>query len=56
MKKAQYVCMAIAFIFAGLSAMMWYGEGFHTWCWQVATMIWIADGYLKQKTIDKLEK
>lgn len=56
MKKVQYALMAMGFITAGLSAMMWYGNGFHTWIWQVTCMIWIGDGYFKQKTIDKLEK
>jgi hypothetical protein len=56
MKKLQYGLMIFGFIIAGLSAMMWYGHGVHTWIWQVTTMIWIADGYLKSKQIDKLEK
>ena len=56
MKKVQYALMGIGFVCAGLSAMMWYGQGFHTWCWQIVTMIWIADGFIKQKHIDKLEK
>jgi hypothetical protein len=56
MKKVQYALMGIGFVCAGLSAMMWYGQGFHTWCWQIVTMIWIGDGFFKQKTIDRLEK
>ena len=56
MKKVQYALMGIGFVCAGLSAMMFYGQGFHTWIWQIITMIWIGDGFFKQKTIDKLEK
>jgi len=56
MKNLENVCMAIAFITAGLSAMMWYGSGFHSWIWQVVVMIWIGVAYLKQKQIDKLNK
>jgi hypothetical protein len=56
MKKVQYALMCIGFVFAGLSAMMFYGQGFHAWIWQIITMIWIGDGFFKQKTIDKLEK
>jgi len=48
--------MAFGFVIAGLSAIMWFGHGFHTWAWQVACMAWIVDGFIKQKTIDKLEK
>ena len=56
MKKIQYALMGIGFVCAGLSAMMFYGQGFHAWIWQLTTMIWIVDGFFKQKTIDKLEK
>jgi hypothetical protein len=56
MKIVQYYLMLLAFVFAGLSAMAFYGDGFAAWSWQVLTMIWIADGFFKQRTIDKLEK
>jgi hypothetical protein len=56
MKKVQYALMAMGFVTAGLSAMMWYGSGLNTWIWQIACMTWIIDSYFKQKTIDKLEK
>jgi uncharacterized membrane protein len=56
MKKLQYALMAIVFLIAGLSAMMWYGEGFDRWSWQICTMMWVADSFLKSKQIDKLEK
>jgi len=56
MKNFQYALMGIAFLMAGLSAMMFYGQGFSTWIWQVITMIWIVDSFFKQKTIDKLNK
>jgi hypothetical protein len=56
MKTAQYILMAMAFLFAGLSAMMFWGQGFHTWCWQIICMMWIFDSFLKQRRIDKLEQ
>lgn len=56
MKTVQYILMGIGFVFAGLSAMMFYGQGFATWIWQVIAMIWIADGFFKQLTIDRIEK
>lgn len=56
MKTFQYVCMAMAFVFAGLSVMMFWGQGFATWIWQIIVMIWVGDGFIKQLTIDKLEK
>lgn len=56
MKTVQYYCMVVGFVFAGLSAMMFFGDGFAAWIWQVTTMIWIADGFIKQRTIDKIEK
>jgi len=52
MKKVTYISMAIAFIMAGISAMMFYGQGFHTWFWQIIVMIWVAYSYYLQKTID----
>ena len=39
MKKVQYALMITGFIMAGLSAMMWYGSGFHAWIWQIVCMI-----------------
>jgi len=48
--------MAVAFLMAGASAMMWYGQGVNTWIWQIVVMIWIGVAYLKQKQIDKLNK
>jgi len=56
MKIIQYYLMALGFICAGLSAMMFYGDGFHTWCWQLITMVWIIDGFIKTKRIENLEK
>ena len=48
--------MLVAFVMAGLSAMMFYGHGFHTWIWQVIVMIWVMVSYMKQNQIDKLNK
>jgi hypothetical protein len=56
MKKFQYAMMAIAFLMAAISACMYYSQGFGYWVWPVVTMVWIGDSYIKQRTIDKLEK
>lgn len=55
MKTFQYVCMVIGFLFSGLSAMMFWGDGVYAWIWQVIVMIWIIDAFFKQRTIDKME-
>jgi hypothetical protein len=55
-KNLEKICMAVAFLMAGASAMMWYGQGVHTWLWQIIVMIWVAISYFKQKQIDKLNK
>jgi hypothetical protein len=56
MKKFQYAMMAIAFLMAGVSACMYYSQGFVNWVWPVITMVWIIDSFIKQRTIDRLEK
>jgi len=53
MKKLEYICMAIVFALAGLSAMTWYGNGGHTWFWQVITMMWIAYAFIFRREFDK---
>lgn len=56
MRTFDYICMAIAFFFAALSAMVFWEQGFHAWIWQVISMIWIFNCFMKQRTIDKMEK
>ena len=56
MNKLQYVLMGTAFLMSLVSAMMWYGHGFHTWAWQIACMCWIVDSFTKQKAIERLTK
>ena len=56
MKTFQYAMMAIAFLSAGLSAYIYYSQGFGYWVWPVVTMVWIGDSFIKQRTIDKLQK
>ena len=56
MKNLDYICMAVAFVTAGISAMMWYGSGVHTWIWQLVCMIWIANSYFQTKRLEKLDK
>lgn len=55
MNKFQLACMAIAFLFAGLSAMMFWGQGFHTWCWQIVCMIWIANTFAAERKLAKFQ-
>jgi hypothetical protein len=55
MKKFQYAIMAIGFLTAGISAYINYSEGVPIiWC--LVTMIWITDGFMKQRIIDRLER
>jgi uncharacterized membrane protein len=56
MKKFQYTMMAIAFLSAGVAACMYYSQGLGYWVWPVVTMLWIGDSFIKQRTLDKLEK
>ena len=56
MKSFQTACMAIAFITAGISAVMYFGQGFTTWIWQLICMIWIANSYVLERTVNKLNK
>mgnify|MGYP003349835283 CR=1 FL=1 len=32
------ICLGMVFVCAGLSAMMFYGQGIDKWLWQVLTM------------------
>lgn len=52
----EKIFMGIAFVLAGLSTLMFWGQGFHAWIWQIITMIWIFNCYIKQKTIDRFNK
>jgi hypothetical protein len=53
MKKLNEITMIAAFIFAGLSAIMCYNEGFRAWVWQVMCMIWVGNCYLLTKALNK---
>ncbi len=55
MIKFSVICMAIAFLFAGLSAMMFWGQGFRTWIWQIVCMIWIANAFFLEMRLSKLQ-
>ena len=55
MNFIEKLTMVMVFVLAGLSAIMWYGEGFHNWFWQLVVMAWVVVAYLKQKQIDNLK-
>ena len=56
MVKTLYYCgLAIVFVMAGLSAIMFYGQGFATWCWQVLTMFYVAKTFVLSYKLDKLD-
>ena len=48
--------MAITFIMAGLSAMMFWGQGFSTWVWQIIAMLWVISNLEKQMRIESMER
>lgn len=52
----EKILMGIAFAMAALSAIMFWGQGFHAWVWQLCSMIWIFNCYIKQKQIDRFDK
>lgn len=52
MKKLNEVMMIITFVMAGLSAAMYYNEGFRMWIWQVTCMAWIGNSYLLTKRLN----
>ena len=56
MKKVQYALMAIAFVCAAIAVVYNYQFGINQCGWPLATMLWIIDGFVKQRTIDKFEK
>ena len=43
----QLFCLATVFAMAGISAIFWYGHGFNTWCWQVLTMIYSGELFIR---------
>ena len=44
----QLACLAAVFVCAGLSAAMFYGQGFGTWCWQVLTMYYVGREFIHE--------
>ena len=50
--------MGVGFLCAAISMAINIsnGTGFSTWCWQLTTMVWIIDSFLKELRIDKLTK
>lgn len=58
MQKIVYIMMILAVVSAALSAIlhMVQGHGFNSWIWQIITIIWIGDSYLKEKRIERLTK
>jgi hypothetical protein len=56
MKTTSLIFMGIAFLMALLSAIMYWGQGFHAWIWQVITMVWIANSFIYLLRIERLLK
>jgi hypothetical protein len=58
MQKFVYIMMILAALSAGLSAIlhMVEGHGFSSWIWQLITITWIGDSFLKEKRIERLTK
>lgn len=56
MKNLEYICMAVVFLMAAISSVMWYDKGFHTWIWQFNCMVWVGLAFLYKRRLDKLEK
>ena len=52
MKKVNYALMVLAFISAGFSLFVNMNNGFSAWIWQLATMLWIINSFIQQKTIE----
>ena len=48
--------MAIAFLSATIAVIYNYKFGIHQYGWPLAAMLWIMDGFFKQRTIDRIEK
>ncbi len=55
MKNLEYICMAIVFVMAAISLVMWYGKGVHFWIWQFNAMMWVGVAFLQKRRLDKLE-
>jgi len=47
--------MAIVFVMAAISLVMWYGKGVHFWIWQFNAMMWVGVAFLQKRRLDKLE-
>ena len=56
MKNLEYICMAIVFVMAAISLVMWFGHGFATWIWQFNLMVWVALAFVYKKRLDASNK
>lgn len=42
------ICLGMVFVCAGLSAMMFYGQGIDKWLWQVLTMYYSGRHFIHE--------
>ena len=59
MKKVNYILyilMGLAFLSAGFSIFINANNGYSAWVWQLATMLWIINSYIQQRTIQRYER
>lgn len=56
--KLSYFLMGIGFLCAAFSMVINIinRTGFSTWCWQLTTIVWILDSFLKELRIEKFLK
>jgi hypothetical protein len=48
--------MGLAFLSAGFSIFINANNGYSAWVWQLATMLWIINSYIQQRTIQRYER
>jgi hypothetical protein len=56
MKKVNYILMVLAFLSAGFSIFLNVNNGYSAWVWQLATMLWIINSFIQQRTIQRYER
>lgn len=56
MTKLIYVLMGLAILSAVFSIYVNVQNGFQAWCWQIATIAWIINSYIQQRTIQRYER
>lgn len=52
----ERVFMALAFVFALISAIASFKQGFYAYAWQLITCVWILTNWIKTERIESLNK